>query len=260
MKKLHFKYNMQIDYSNPISKCYFTIKCIPKNTKRQNIENVQIKLSPDVPYSCGTDGLKNKQIYGADYIEHTSFIFSIEGDAETGLNNYEEEADESFDMIFACPHGLNVAGDNIKSFFSKLSLEVQDDLSKANNIMNSLHDKFSYKTGSTNVDTGAEEAFTQGFGVCQDYAHIFISLLHLANINARYVTGFIIGEGQSHAWVEVLCGSKWYGLDPTHNKAVDDNYIKIGIGRDAKDCTINRGIMHGECTHTQSVFAQVREE
>ncbi|MCQ2553701.1 MAG: transglutaminase family protein, partial [Clostridia bacterium] len=77
MKKLHFTYNMQIDYSNPISKCHFTIKCIPKNTKRQTIENVQIKLSPDVPYSCGTAGLRNTQIYGAASLEHTSSIFSI---------------------------------------------------------------------------------------------------------------------------------------------------------------------------------------
>ena len=39
-----------------------------------------------------------------------------------------------------------------------------------------------------------------------------------------------------------------------------EDYIKIGIGRDAKDCMINRGIMHGGGLHTQKVTVQVREE
>jgi transglutaminase-like putative cysteine protease len=81
----------------------------------------------------------------------------------------------------------------------------------------------------------------------------------LAGITARYVTGFIIGEGVSHAWVEFLDHDQWYGIDPTNNKLVNDEYIKIGHGRDAKDCMINRGIMHGGGPHTQSVRVNVQE-
>ncbi|MDD7434847.1 MAG: transglutaminase family protein [Lachnospiraceae bacterium] len=40
--------------------------------------------------------------------------------------------------------------------------------------------------------------------VCQDYAHIFIVLLRLAGVPARYVCGLLAGEGASHAWVESL--------------------------------------------------------
>ena len=112
---------------------------------------------------------------------------------------------------------------------------------------------------STNINTTAEEAFVQGQGVCQDYAHIFIALLHLAKIPSRYVTGLIVGEGASHAWVEILCGRKWYGIDPTNNCIVSDEHIKIGIGRDARDCMINRGIMHGGGLHTQKISVSVTE-
>ena len=126
--------------------------------------------------------------------------------------------------------------------------------------MNELSLNFAYLPKTTDVNTTAEEAFVQGYGVCQDYAHIYISFLHMAGIPARYVTGFIVGEGESHAWVEVLCNDKWYGFDPTHNRRVNDEYIKIGIGRDAKDCMINRGIMHGGGLHTQKVTVQVKEE
>ena len=49
MKKLTFDYYMQIDYSETVSSCHFTIKCLPKKTLRQRAENVKVLLSPDVP-------------------------------------------------------------------------------------------------------------------------------------------------------------------------------------------------------------------
>lgn len=70
-----------------------------------------------------------------------------------------------------------------------------------------------------------------GQGVCQDYAHIFLALLNLAGIPARYVTGLLIGEGASHAWVEVLHHGAWYGLDPTNDAPVLTDYINMGNQR-----------------------------
>lgn len=112
-------------------------------------------------------------------------------------------------------------------------------------------------TCSTNIDTKGEEAFLQGKGVCQDYAYIFIALMHFAGIPARYTTGMIVGEGVSHAWVEALWNGKWYGLDSTNDVLVTEEHIKIGVGRDAKDCMINRGIMHGGGLHTQTIKVNV---
>ena len=126
-------------------------------------------------------------------------------------------------------------------------------------LMHRLHADFRYAPGTTNVRTTAEQAFQQGCGVCQDYAHIFIALMHLAKIPARYVTGLVTGEGASHAWVEILDGDKWYGLDPTNDMLVTDNHIKIGVGRDAGDCMINRGIMHGNTRQSQEIKVTVRE-
>lgn len=260
MKKLHFTYDMQINYTTEVSNCNFTIKCIPVSTLRQHIENLQITMSPATDYQWGKDGFSNKQIWGKNTDTHTLFRFQIEGDATTGLATYEEGADDSIAMIFAHPHGLAVAGEKIQNFYKekikKSDVPIYD---KAVEIMQTLFDKYTYQSGTTNVDTSAEEAFELGCGVCQDYAHIFISLLHLSGITARYVTGFIIGEGQSHAWVEVLFNGNWYGLDPTHNRAINDDYIKIAHGRDARDCLINKGIVRGGGLHTQKVSVSVTE-
>lgn len=260
MKKLHFTYDMQIDYSIEVSNCNFTIKCIPEDTLRQTIENVKINMQPEASYQWGKDGFKNTQIWGVNLIPHTAFHLQIEGDATTGLSDYEEDIDEDIAMIFAHPHGLNVSGDTIKNFYDENIKNIDAcTFDRVTRIMQILFQNFEYRSGTTNVDTTAEGAFAQGCGVCQDYAHILISLLHLSGITARYVTGFIIGEGASHAWVEFLDQNKWYGIDPTNNKLVNDEYIKIGHGRDAKDCLINRGIMHGGGLHTQSVNVNVQE-
>lgn len=260
MKKLHFTYNMQIEYSIEVADCNFTIKCIPVNTKRQTIDNLKISMYPDTDYQWGLDGLKNKQIWGKNSEPHMSFSFQIEGDALTGLAEYEEDMDTDLAIIFSCAHGLNVPGKMISEFYDTRIKNISTDtFDKVLKITKLLYEEYKYQSGSTNVDTSAEAAFAQGHGVCQDYAHILISLLHLAGVGARYVTGFIIGEGESHAWVEFLYDGRWYGIDPTNNKLVDDDYIKIGHGRDAKDCMINRGIMHGGGQHTQKVTVSVQE-
>ena len=110
-----------------------------------------------------------------------------------------------------------------------------------------------YEKGYTEIETCAEEAFAGGKGVCQDFAHIYITVLRLLGIPARYVCGLIVGEGESHAWVEAAIDGNYIAFDPTHNKEITDEYIKLGTGRDAADCAINRGVMWGGGTQTQEI-------
>ena len=126
--------------------------------------------------------------------------------------------------------------------------------------MHRLHQDFVYEQNITGISTTAEEAFRLGGGVCQDYAHILITLCRMAKISARYVTGMLLGEGKSHAWVEILSDDRWYALDPANDLEVTDSHIKIGVGRDAADCAINRGLVMGGGRQTQTVRVSVTEE
>ena len=110
-----------------------------------------------------------------------------------------------------------------------------------------------YRPGATTVRTTAEEALSEGMGVCQDYAHIMIALLRLLGIPARYAAGMMEGEGESHGWAEVNCRGYWYGFDPANNLLVNDRYIKISHGRDAGDCRICRGVFRNPTVQEQSV-------
>lgn len=145
-------------------------------------------------------------------------------------------------------------GSAIQEYHSSLPLNACcGTYEKALCIMRCLHDSFRYLPGITAVHETAEAALSLGQGVCQDYAHIMLSLLRLEGIPARYVVGMTLGEGASHAWVEALCNGYWYGFDPTNNKLVNDEYIRVSCGRDSGDCSIIRGTFYG-------LVAQMQQE
>ncbi len=125
--------------------------------------------------------------------------------------------------------------------------------------MDELYRRFRYEPGMTDIHTTAAEALVLGRGVCQDYAHIMIAVLRYLGVAARYVNGLMIGEGSTHAWVEIYTGTGWYGLDPTNNLHIDDYYIKLACGRDYGDCVIDKGRFTGNAGQTQEIYVNVEE-
>lgn len=264
MKNLQFDYSFVISYEHDVNRCYYTIKGIPQDSARQKIQNLEIEMIPESKPEWSSDCHGNKYIWGCNPLPHRMFKFRVTGKAVCGLTDYEEVVEENELMIFRHSTKLNVAGEKIISYYKQFAEEqklneVKSEFEKAKILMNKIHSDFIYEKNVTDVNTTAEEAFEKGKGVCQDFAHVFISLLHLAGCSARYVTGFITGEGATHAWVEVASNGKWYGIDPCNNTIDLESYIKIGVGRDASECQINRGVMHGGGNQTLETYLSVTD-
>ena len=133
-------------------------------------------------------------------------------------------------------------------------------IDQAKVVMDEVYRAFVYTPASTTIRTTAEEAFAQRKGVCQDYAHVMLAVCRHVGLAARYIAGLLCGEGATHAWVEVYYDGRWIGLDPTHNRMVDDNYITIAHGRDYRDCMLDIGIFSGcDVRQSQWVNASVHE-
>mgnify|MGYP004465908171 FL=1 len=257
---LQYDYQMRIRYSAPVEKCFYTIKCIPKTTMRQKATETIIQMSPQSDWSYGEDGWKNKTIYGNIQKAHDTFEFRVHGKVEIQPSKYEEKADRYQIGMYCYPFGKCCPGDGLRQYFASADLTgCGSALEKSIRIMHDLYQHFSYVSHQTGVSTSAEEAWHMGMGVCQDYAHIFIVLLRLAGIPARYVCGLLAGEGASHAWVEAFCEGRWIGLDPTNDCCVGNSHIKLGDGRDASECAINRGILIGGGIQQQDVCAVVKQ-
>jgi len=132
-------------------------------------------------------------------------------------------------------------------------------MSLAARVSRELYAYMTYRESSTTTRTTAAEAFERREGVCQDYAHIFISAMRYAGVRAAYVSGLIPGEGKSHAWAEIWDGACWRGFDPTNNREIDDSYIRFCGGRDFSDCPLESGVFQGFAAQTQIIKAEVKE-
>lgn len=255
---LQFDYQMQIRYSTPVEQCFYTLKCIPKETLRQKLLELDIQLRPASDWSYGTDGWNNRKIYGCISIPHTLFSFRVLGKVDLSPVEYEETAEADSVGMYRYPFGKCIAGSALFQYFHSLDLtKCRNALEISLRIMDHLHHQFSYVPNQTNLMTKAEEAWQLGMGVCQDFAHIFIVLLRLAGVPARYVCGLLTGEGASHAWVEIFYDGKWIGMDPTNNCPIRGSHIKLADGRDASECAINRGLILGGGTQIQKIDAIV---
>ncbi|MEA2825629.1 MAG: hypothetical protein QOG43_68 [Actinomycetota bacterium] len=121
-----------------------------------------------------------------------------------------------------------------------------------------------YRPGATNIDTTAARAFGMAQGVCQDYAHVMLCLCRLCGLPARYVSGHLLGEGGSHAWVEVVVpdpgrsgGAVALPLDPTHGREVGMSYLTIAVGREYSDVAPTYGTYSGDGRGTLSTVKRV---
>ena len=260
MAFLNYEYKMKITYSEPVGRCHFTIKSIPADDFRQRSISYSISITPPAQYSKSQDSFGNIQIIGKEDESHSEFEYVIKGLVETRSGSIVGGINPSTIGMYKYPHGMCIPGENISRFYTEIEAEIHtcsSEKEKCIKIMDLLYGNMTYEHGSTTVKTTSEEAFTIGKGVCQDYSHIYITLLRLFKIPARYVCGLIVGEGESHSWVEAVCNGSFIAFDPTHNVEVSDEYIKLGMGRDAFDCAINRGVMWGGGSQTQEISVTV---
>lgn len=202
------------------------------------------------------DSFGNLLICGRMNEPHNEFSFRVSGEAQI-LNSCETSGGAAAFYGFHTP--MTMPGEKILSFYEQHKPSASDILSRAMELSEGLQGSMTYAKGVTGTGTTAEQAMEMGSGVCQDYAHILLSLLRIEGIRCRYVSGLAFKCGETHAWVEVHDGERWTGIDPTHNRLIGDRYIKLCHGRDYSDCPIERGIYLGSVSSVQTVSSQVTE-
>jgi transglutaminase-like putative cysteine protease len=134
------------------------------------------------------------------------------------------------------------------------SLAGGDRLATAERFCTYVHEAISYAHGVTSVATTAAEALTGGRGVCQDTAHVMIALCRATGLPARYVSGHLLGEGGTHAWVEVIvadpAGARALAFDPCHGRRAGSDYLTVATGRDYTDVAPTSGTYIGSARGT----------
>lgn len=259
MKRLKYKYQLSAVYSKPITEHRFLFRFLPADTVRQKVEESEIFIVNCHKYDMIKDKFGNSIISGNIRMQHARFDLTMTGSVITGIDIFEEKSDNSLlNDIYRCQTALTEPGGELLRFKKECGLsELGNAYEKAVFLTKNLFGMIKYDPSLTSVGDSAEQALKKGGGVCQDFAHIMLSLLRSEGISARYAAGMLYGEGSSHAWAEVLCRGYWYGFDPTNRKIVNDEYIRVSCGRDSGDCLVITGTMNGEAKQTQSEHTKV---
>jgi transglutaminase-like putative cysteine protease len=146
------------------------------------------------------------------------------------------------------PSPLTMPDDRLRAAAARLQADGPAQDQVATTIMHWVHDAMTYRPGITGVRTTAAEALALAGGVCQDFAQVMLALCRLCGLPARYVSGHLLGEGGTHAWVEVLLPDPAdeqrliaLPLDPTHGRAAGLSYVTTAVGRDYRDVAPTSG-------------------
>lgn len=134
------------------------------------------------------------------------------------------------------PTRLTAADDRLRDLAARRPAAAVGPLDQAEWLCDLVHASLEYADGVTSVRTTAAEALAGGRGVCQDMAHVMLALCHLLGLPARYVSGHLIGQGGTHAWVEVVMPRARHAVavpfDPCHGRRAGSSYLTIATGRD----------------------------
>jgi transglutaminase-like putative cysteine protease len=269
-------------YSKPVSESMMETRMHPRSDQNQRCLTFHLSVSPRCRVFSYRDHLAN-QVHHFDIPgQHGQLVIVAESlveiqpapqipsflapDAWGELDKMIEQGDY-WEMLL--PSEFAAPTEALDGLAEELGLQRRDDpLMVLHELNERLYKHFEYVPRSTKVDSPIDLALLTHAGVCQDFAHVMITLVRSKlRIPCRYVSGYLY-HGQSdhdrsihsatHAWVEALLPQLgWVGFDPTNWLVAGDRHIRTAIGRDYADVPPTHGIFRGRAASELTVAVRV---
>ena len=246
---LNITHQTKYHFSSCVPRLIQSLKLYPSKCKNQKIINWNISSSRGILEKSHQDSLGHKiyNIYNNELIGYQTIV--SEGKIETKDFNgvMHGLADKVSPLCFLRNTVLTKPGEKIKELSKKIN-KKKEEIKFCHNLNLIVSEVLDFKTGLTNNNTTAENSLLLGKGVCQDYAHILISLSRLFKIPARYVNGYLMDDNNTnnystHAWAELYISNLgWVGFDPSHKKCIDEKYVRVSCGYDFIDASPIKGV------------------
>lgn len=266
-------------YDEPVQSVRTLMRLAPNQRYgRQRLLDMRWQMEPPGDYRHYTDAFGNP-VWQMDHGQvDTEIACTVEMQVETRASYLSDGmlALQGTDPIetdgivepaeFLLPTGLVDRSEGLLRLAQRLRERGSSAIEQVEAIMHQVAAVIRYESGITRVDTKASAALALGAGVCQDMAHVMLALCRMLELPARYVSGYLPGEGQMHAWVEVLLPvgperrEVWVGYDPTHQRRCDERYVTVAVGRDYQDIAPTAGWYTGAADSQLTVTVSVTLE
>jgi transglutaminase-like putative cysteine protease len=269
-------------YSNPVSESMMETRMHPRSDQNQRCLTFHLSVSPRCRVFSYRDHLANHVHHFDIPGMHGQLVIVAESlvevqpavqvpaflapDAWADLDVMVERGDY-WEMLL--PSEFTAPTAALDELAAKLDVRRRDDpLMVLHRLNQQIYEYFDYKPKSTKVDSSIDLALSTKAGVCQDFAHIMITLVRSKlRIPCRYVSGYLFhGESDmdrsvssaTHAWIEALIPHLgWVGFDPTNWLVAGDRHIRTAIGRDYADVPPTHGIFRGQANSELTVAVRV---
>ena len=144
-----------------------------------------------------------------------------------------------------------------------------DALSTLHALSATVRDAVDYRPDTTDMSTSAAAALSQGAGVCQDHAHVFIAAARSLGLPARYVAGYYMaGEDdpsaerafETHGWAEgYVDGLGWVGFDVANRTCPTREHVRVLCALDAGRGPLISGALSGQAEETLTASVQIEQ-
>ncbi len=264
------RHQTRFRYDSPVSESIMEMRLQPRTEWTQHCLSFEIELVPRTRVFHYRDYLGNTihhfnvpgqhqqlEIVSTSLVEVTPFAEWPAKLDPTAWDEVDAQVNNGDYYEMLMPSDFAQPTPALMELAVALQVSRRDDpMTMLRQLNTALYRHFDYTPRSTRVDSPIDDALRTRKGVCQDFAHVMISLVRLLKIPCRYVSGYKAPrEGDrepaaglaSHAWVEAwLPGWGWVGFDPTNNKLAAERHIRTAVGRDYADVPPTKGVYRGE--------------
>lgn len=266
--------HLRYEYPGPIYDLKQHLMILPRE-QHGDQRRIDYRLdvsSPHYSMYCQEDAFGNKEIILAIPQVERAIAFEtwILVERKVDTTPHYLPAHWLTDIRLLTPSKLTEPDDALRLVAASLALSGLHGLALAQYINQWVYQTVRYSHDVTTINTTAAEVLVLKQGVCQDYAHLMLTLCRLCGLPSRYVSGHLQGEGGTHAWVEVLLPvpdrpdvAQVVPFDPTHGRCVGLDYITVAVGRDYYDVAPTSGTFrasyHGQLTAHKKVSLTLLE-
>ena len=246
---LTIKHQTNYNFYSSVPRLVQSLKLYPSNCKNQKVIDWNISTSIGQLTKSHQDSLGHTiyNIYNEGLIGEQTIISEGKIHTKDFHGVMHGLVDKVNPFCFLRFTHLTKPGEKLIKLSKKIK-KKNDQIQFCHDLNTLVSESINFKTGITNNQTTAEESLNLEKGVCQDYAHILISLSKMFNIPSRYVNGYLMDDNNishysSHAWVEMYINDLgWVAFDPSHKKCIDQNYVRISCGYDFIDASPIKGV------------------
>lgn len=265
--RLAIEHLTEYRFDQPVRYALQRLKLRPKDGAGQAVRDWQLHVDGGKVEAEHDDPHNNRVALISIDEGRTAVAIKCQGSVETSDNHGILGRHRSHVPLwtYCRPTRLTMAGRGVQRLLAGIDRDAPDRIAMLHALSSHILRAVEYGTGATDVDSSAEQAVAAGAGVCQDHAHIFIAAARALNIPARYVSGYLMMNGQvaqdaSHAWAEAhIDAIGWVGFDISNGISPDGRYVRVATGFDYRDAAPVSGMSFGARDKSMVVSLRVEQ-